>query len=48
MYRVSVKNLHFLTYIALRNDIIHKNHVDFINSFNVSARAKKMGVSAVF
>lgn len=36
MYRVSVKNLHFLTYIALRNDIIHKDHVDFINSFNVS------------
>lgn len=36
MYRVSVKNLHILTYFALRNDIIHKNHVDFINSFNVS------------
>lgn len=36
MYRVSVKNLHILTYITLRNDIIHKDHVDFINSFNVS------------
>lgn len=47
MYRVSVKNLHILTYIALRNDIIHKNHVDFINSLNVSEQ-KKMGVSAVF
>lgn len=35
MYRVFVKNLYFLIYIVLRNDIIYKDYVDFINLFNV-------------
>lgn len=48
MYRVFVKNLYFLIYIVLRNDIIYKNYVDFINLFNVLVRVKKMGVLVVF
>lgn len=48
MYRVFVKNLYILIYIILRNDIIYKNYVDFINLFNVLVRVKKMGVLVVF